>query len=129
MVGDVGEDGVEGGAIQPSAAQLLAHQIDARRRDRQRRADRRALRQSEVAKSVLGEPDLVLRDERVETEAQHSGDLARLAGMRIRADDARAIHRIETEIALGHRAAMDHDDPLAQRFDAQMLESEHPVFH
>ena len=129
MMSDVGEDGVEGGATEPPPRSFSR--------------TRSTLRGATASVALTGAPSGSPRSRKASSVSPISSSAMSVseqkpstpetwrvvAGLRIHADDARAIHRIETEIALGHRAAVDHDDPLAQRFDTQVLEPEHPVFH
>ena len=115
---DVGEDRVEVGARERLATQLAAHALDALRRTRMRRFDRRALGEAEVAERRLGEADLVAREQRVAAEVEHAAHLHGRRPVAAAADHAHAVERLEAERALRHRALGDEHDVLGERVDA-----------
>ena len=123
--GHIGQDGVEGGAVQPTSAQLPAHEVEAGRRGGQGGVHRVALRQAEVAEGHLGETDLVCGDEGIATKVEHAGHLARLARRRVRAHYPHTVERTEAQVALADRGFVDHHHVLAQRVDGEMPQAKH----
>jgi hypothetical protein len=119
---DVGEDRVEVRPLEPPVRELAPHELDARRRGRVRRVDRRALRDAEVVERHLAETDLVLPEQRVAAEVQDARDLA---ARPVGRDHAHAVERLEAELARRDGVLVDEDDVLREGVDADALHAEH----
>ena len=120
MLDDVGEDGVEGGAIE--AARRAASRARGRRcggAGASVALTGAPSGRAEVAESVFGEADLVGRDQRVAAEVQHAGDLARVRRSCGSVPTTRTRSSgLKPRLPLATALLMDHDDVLAQRVDA-----------